>query len=157
MINYKTITDTGPYSFSGFVVNKQQNFLHGPTATISNRQPPGSPPTPRCSEQSPPAFFEQGIRTRWLLLYHLLSSCFNRPGPITLRRQLRRSFISLCYISGTHRKALKRLTTYREHSTETTAGNLITTSDISSAINLRAPPRATALPIFSPPQNQIIQ
>lgn len=157
MINYKTITDTGPYSFSGFVVNRQQNFLHGPTATLSNSQPPGGPPTPKCSEQSPPAFFEQGIRTRWLLLYNVLSRHLHQVRSYTILRQLRRFLSSPFSLSGNHRKAFKRLTTYREHSTATIPGNLNKTSFLSLAFNLRAPPEAAALSFpFPSQQNQII-
>jgi hypothetical protein len=76
MVNYKTITDTGPITFSPYMLRQQQGWLHGPTATREKtNKPPGGPPL-KNSEQSPPSFFEQGNRIRWLLLF--LPLIFNK-------------------------------------------------------------------------------
>ena len=69
MSNYKTITDTGPYTFSPSILRLQQAWPHGPTASPgTNYQLPGSPPTENCDKHSPPSFFEPGNKIRWLIL-----------------------------------------------------------------------------------------
>lgn len=70
MSNYKTITDTGPYTFSPSIIRLQQAWPHGPTAFPGkSNHPPGSPPTENCDKHSPPSFFERGNKIRWLLLF----------------------------------------------------------------------------------------
>ena len=69
MSNYKTITDTGPYTFSPSILRLQQAWPHRPTASPrTNYLPPGSPPTENCDKHSPPSFFELGNKIRWLIL-----------------------------------------------------------------------------------------
>ena len=69
MSNYKTITDTGPYTFSPSILRLQQTWPHGPTASPGiNYQSPGSPPTENYDKHSPPSFFESGNKIRWLIL-----------------------------------------------------------------------------------------
>ncbi len=78
MVNYKTITDTGPITFSPYMLRQQQGWLHGPTALPqATDKPTGSPPQSNPeTEQSPPSFFEPGNRIRWLIL--LLPFIFNK-------------------------------------------------------------------------------
>lgn len=78
MVNYKSITDTGPITFSPYMLRQQQGWLHGPTALPqATDKPPGSPPQSNPEpEQSPPSFFEPGNRIRWLLFF--LPFIFNK-------------------------------------------------------------------------------